>query len=190
MALPGAKVTMRISAPGSCSFYSLRDRPVRNQGFTLIELLVVLVVMGVALGMVAVQLMPDDSSRLRQSGEQLALLLENAGLEARSSGVAMAWVGRKTRYQFFQRDEQGLWQSVDGGSFRARELEEGVSIAAVELDGKPVELGTRLPLSATSFASPFNIKLSAGAAVLFVVGDGIGRVSITQDKEANAPAAN
>lgn len=181
---------MRISAPGSCDICLVRNQPLGSRGFTLIELLVVLVVMGVALGMVSVQLMPDDSSRLRQAGEQLALLLENAGLEARSSGVAMAWVGKRNQYRFFRRNEQGIWESIDYGSFRPRPLEEGISIAAVELDGKPVELGSRLPLSATSFSSPFNIKLSAGAAVLYVVGNGVGAVSVTLDKDANAPAAN
>lgn len=186
---------MRTSAPGSCSRHPSRGGfasggPSRGQGFTLIEFLVVMVVMGIALGMAAVQLMPDDSSRLRQAGEQLALLLENAGMEARSSGVAMAWVAKRNQYQFFQRNEQGIWESIDSGSFRPRALEEGITIAAVELDGKPVELGSRLPLSATSFASPFNIKLSAGAALLYVVGNGVGTVSVTLDKDANAPAVN
>jgi len=183
---------MRTSAPGSCSRCSRglsfpAARP-RARGFTLIELLVVLVVMGIALGIASVQLMPSDATRLRQAGEQLALLLENAGLEARSSGVTMAWVGKRSRYLFFQRNEQGLWESVDSGPFRARALEEGITIASVELDGKPVELGSRLPLSATSFGSPFNIKLSAGASVLYVVGDGVGTVSVTLDKDANASA--
>lgn len=146
--------------------------------------------MGIVIGMAAVKLMPDDASRLRQAGEQLALLLENAGLEARSSGAAMAWVGKRNAYLFFRRNEQGIWESVETGSYRPRALEEGVTIAAVELDGKPVQLGSRLPLSATSFAAPFNIKLSAGASVLYVAGNGVGTVSVTLDKEAYAPAAH
>lgn len=161
----------------------------RQRGFTLIELLVVLVIVGIVLGIATVQLMPSDSTRLRKAGEQLALLLENAGLEARSSGVAMAWVGKRDRYLFFQRNEQGIWESVDSGPFRPRALEEGITIAAVELDGKPVDMGSRLPLSATSFASPFNIKLAAGASVLYVAGNGVGTVSVALDKDANAHAA-
>lgn len=176
---------MRTSTPGSSSRRFGQAR--RARGFTLIELLVVLVIMGIALGMVAVNLMPDDSSRLRQAGEQLALLLENAGLEARSSGAPMAWAGKRNEYLFFRRNEEGRWESVDSGPFRARALEEGVTIAAVELDGKPVEFGSRLPLSATSFASPFSIKLSAGVSVLYVNGNGVGAVIVTLDKDANAP---
>jgi len=188
-----AKATMRISAPGSCSHPSfpgsrLREGRTRVKGFTLIELLVVLLIMGIVLGLATVKLMPDDASRLRQAGEQLALLLENAGLEARSSGVAMAWVGKRNEYLFFKRNERGVWESVDAGAYRPRALGEGVTIAAVELDGKPVELGSRLPLSATSFASPFNIKLSAGTSVLYVAGNGVGTVAVTLDKDANARA--
>ncbi len=175
---------MQTSAPGS----SKPPAPRGARGFTLIELLVVLVIMGIALGMVTLRLMPDDASRLRQTGEQLALLLENAGLQARSSGVPMAWVGKHAEYLFFQRDEQGRWEPMETGPFRRRALEDGVTIVSVELDGKPVELGSRLPISATSFASPFNIKLGAGASALYVVGDGVGAVTISLDKDAHAAA--
>lgn len=168
---------MPTSARGSCSLDHARGK-----GFTLIELLVVLVVMGIALGMVTVQLMPDDRSRLRQAGEQLALLLENAGLEARSSGVTMAWLAENNRYQFLQRNAQGIWEFIDSGSFRPRVLEEGVMIAAVEVDGKPLKPGSRMVLSASSFSSPFEIKLTAGVATQFVVGNGSGAVSITSER--------
>lgn len=168
---------MLTSARGSCSL----DRA-RGQGFTLIELLVVLVVMGIALGMVTVQLMPDERSRLRQAAEQLALLLENAGLEARSSGVAMAWLAENNRYQFLLRNSQGIWEFIDSGSFRPRTLEEGVAIATVELDGELLQPGNRMVLSAISFSSPFEIKLTAGASAIFIVGNGHGAVSVTAER--------
>lgn len=179
---------MRTSAPGSCSRrFAGNGLSWPARGFTLIELLVVLAIAAIVLGMVSIQLMPSDGTRLRKAGEQLALLLENAGLEARSSGAPMAWVGKKESYLFLHRNAQGVWESVDSGSFRPRELEQGVTIAAVELDGKPVALGTRLPLSATSFASPFNIKLAAGVSALYVAGNGVGTVTVTLDRDANAP---
>ncbi len=175
---------MRTSAPGSSSSRVFRA----TTGFTLIELLVVLVIMGIALSLVTLRLMPDDASRLRHAGEQLSLLLENAALQARSSGVPMAWVGKHAEYLFFQRDEVGRWEPVETGPFRSRQFDEGVTIVSVELDGKPVELGSRLLISATSFSSPFNIKLGAGASTLYVVGDGAGNVTISLDKDAHAGA--
>lgn len=178
---------MRTSAPG----ISKQNRwPVRGHlgadGFTLLELLVVLVIMGIGLAVVSVNLLPNDNDRLRHTGEQLALLLENAGMEARSSGVSMAWVGKRDTYLFFQRDDDGLWEPVQTGPYRQRTLEQGVSILSVELDGKPVEMGTRLPLPASSFALPFNIKLGAGTSVLYVTGNGTGTVSVELDKDVNA----
>lgn len=180
MALPVAKAAMLTLARGSFSLDHTR-----GQGFTLIELLVVLVVMGIALGMATVQLMPDDHSRLQQAGQQLALLLENAGLEARSSGVAMAWVTEGNQYQFLQRNAQGIWESIDSGSFRSRALGEGIAITAVALDGKTLNPGNRMVLSATSFALPFEVRLNAGAATLFVIGNSTGAVSVTPDRGAN-----
>ena len=171
---------MRTSDRGSNS------DAVRRHGFTLIELLVVLVIMGIALGMVAVRLMPDDSARLRESGEQLALLMENAELQARSSGVPMAWVGRRNEYMFLQRNKHGGWEFVETGPFRRRALTEGVTIVSIEFNGKRADLGTRMPISATSFATPFNIKLGAGASALYVVGDGIGAVKVFLDKDGHA----
>lgn len=156
------------------------------RGFTLLELLVVMVIIGIALAVVSVRLLPNDSDHLQRTGEQLALLLENAGLEARSSGVSMAWAGKSDSYLFFQRNDDGLWERVQSGPYRRRTLEQGVNILAVEVDGKPVKLGSRLPLPASSFELPFSIKLGSGAAVLYVVGDGVGRVNVTLDKGANA----
>lgn len=181
--------TMRTSTPG---ISKLRRWPTRGRlpayGFTLLELLVVMVIIGIALAVVSVRLLPNDSDRVRRVGEQLSLLLENAGLEARSSGVSMAWAGKHDSYLFYQRNDEGLWESVQTGPYRQRMLEQGVTILSVELDGKPVKPGTRLPLPASSFALPFNIKLGAGASVLYVVGNGVGRVNVTLDKDANALA--
>ncbi len=56
--------------------------------------------MGIALGMVAVQLMPDERAALREEAQRLALLLENAEMEARASGRSLAWSAEKNGYRF------------------------------------------------------------------------------------------
>lgn len=161
----------------------------RGRGFTLIELLVVMVVIAIALGVVGAKLMPDDRDRLRHSAEQLALLMENATLQARSSGVPMAWVGKHDEYLFFRRDEQGLWEPLQQGPFRRRMLKDGITIVSVALDGKPVKLGTRVPISATSFSAPFHIRLGAGGATLYVIGNGVGAVTVSSSRNSGADAA-
>src|ERR1035438_10006929 len=124
-----------------------------QQGFTLIELLVVLVVMGIALGIVVVQLMPDDRTTLREEAARLALLLENAALEARSSGRSMAWTSESNRYLFWRKNDYNDWTRVeDDTAFRPRSLPEGMQIGEITLDGQLIKPGEQLALSASAYA--------------------------------------
>lgn len=136
----------------------------RQSGFTLIELLVVLVVIGVALGLVMVQLMPDHRAPLREEAGRLALLLENAGLEARASGRSLAWSGEKNSYRFLSKNEYGDWVRIDDdSSFRPRTLPLGVSFGEVSVEEQPLKPGEYVLLSANSFAVPFRIRLYLSA---------------------------
>jgi general secretion pathway protein H len=135
-----------------------------QSGFTLIELLVVMVVMGVALGLVMVQLMPDQRAPLREEAGRLALLLENAALEARASGRSLAWSGEKNSYRFLSRNEYGDWVRIDDDtSFRPRTLPQGVGIGEVSVEEQPLKAGEYVLLSANSYAVPFRIRLYLSA---------------------------
>ena len=135
-----------------------------QRGFTLIELLIVLVVMGIALGLVMVQLMPDHQAPLRDEAARLALLLENAGLEARASGRSLAWSGEKNMYRFSSKNEYGGWVRIDDdSSFRPRTLPAGVNIGEVSVEEQPIKPGEYVLLSANSFAVPFSIRLYLSA---------------------------
>ena len=147
-------------------------------GFTLIELLVVLVVMGVALGMAAVQLMPDDRAVLREEAQRLALLLENAGMEARASGRPLAWSAEKNGYRFWKKNDYGDWVRIeDDMAFRPRILPEGMHITEVTVETLHLKPGEQLSLNASSFALPFLIHLESGHASANVNGSSTGAVS-------------
>lgn len=148
-----------------------------QRAFTLIELLVVMVIMGISLGLVAVQLMPDERTLLRDEAARLALLLENAGLEARSSGRSMAWSGESTRYLFWRKNNHNDWVRIDDGSeFRPRSLPEGMRINAIFVENLPLKYGEPLRFSAAAFALPYRIHLSNANASVSVVGKSSGEV--------------
>ena len=156
--------------------------PILQRGFTLIELLVVLVVMGVALGLVVVQLMPDKQAPLREEASRLALLLENAGLEARASGRSLAWAGEKNKYRFLHRNAYGDWVRIDDDSpFRPRTLHEGVNIGEVSVEQQAIKPGEYVLLSAHSFALPFLVRLSSEYGSASVTGKSTGAVIFSLD---------
>jgi len=162
----------------------------RQRGFTLIELLVVLVVMGVALGLVMVQLMPDHQAPLRDEAARLALLLENAGLEARASGRSLAWSGEKNNYRFLSKNAYGDWVRVDDDSpFRPRTLAEGVNVGEISVEEQPLKPGEFVLLSAHAFAVPFLIRLSSEHGSARVTGKSTGDVIFALDTEPSGMAA-
>lgn len=155
----------------------------RQRGFTLIELLVVMVVMGVALGLVMVQLMPDNRAPLREEAARLALLLENAGLEARASGRSLAWSGRGNKYLFLSRNAYGDWVRIDDDSlFRPRFLPEGVGVGEVSVEEQALKPGEYILLSAHSFAVPFLIRLTSVYGSASVTGKSTGDVVFSLDE--------
>jgi general secretion pathway protein H len=163
----------------------------RQCGFTLVELLVVLVVISIALGMVVVQLMPDNRAVLREESQRLALLLENAGMEARSSGHPLAWSAEKNGYRFSIKNEYGDWVGLnDDAMFRPRQLPEEVQIAQISVETQPLKPGEPLALSAYSFALPFNIRLISGSASASVIGSSTGAVTAQLDGETREVPSN
>lgn len=162
-----------------------------QRGFTLIELLVVMLVMGIAMGLVVVQLMPDHRAPLREEAGRLALLLENAGLEARASGRSLAWSGDKNNYRFLSKNEYGDWVRIDDdSSFRPRTLPEGVNIGEVSVEEQALKPGEYVLLSAHAFAVPFQINLSSEYGSARVMGKSTGDVVFMlddQQAESSAP---
>lgn len=159
-----------------------------ESGFTLVELLVVLVVIGIGLSIVAVQLQPDTNAVLREESERLALLLENAGLEARSSGQAMAWSGEDTRYLFWKKNDYNDWIRLeDRDVFQPRILAEGLWLGKISVAGQPLRHGEKLVFSASAFTLPFRIRLSNTSNSTDIIGMSTGAVVATLNVSPNEP---
>ena len=145
-----------------------------------------LVVIGIVLGMVTMQLMPDNRAILREEAQRLALLLENAGMEARASGHSLAWSSGKNSYRFWKKNDYGDWVRIeDDGMFRQRTLPDGLSIAEVRVETQILQHGEQLALSAASFALPFRIRLNSGPASASISGSSTGAVTAKLDDESD-----
>lgn len=182
---------MQTSAPGISDYphrtihFIHSPSPTLPRGFTLIELLVVLVIIGIALGLVMVQLMPDRRAQLREESERLALLLENAGMEARASGRSLAWSGSGNHYRFWRKNQYGDWVRIDDDSpFRPRDLPAGLSIGEVSVEEQLIKPEELVRFDAATFALPFRIQLGSADGRANVTGKSTGDVIASLENPA------
>jgi general secretion pathway protein H len=83
MGKPAVKVRTPMSEAGNKSL---------NRGFTLIELMVVITMIAIATAGVTFALRDSESTLLDREAERLAVVLETARVQSRSTGVALAWL--------------------------------------------------------------------------------------------------
>jgi len=151
-----------------------------DRGFTLIEILVVLAILGVTLGLVRVNAMPDDGEILRQESVRLALLIEQAANEARAKGTAFACIIEKGGYYFLQK--HGLeWFETNDDILRPRRWPEDVMVIGVQVDGqKNVKGPRRIILSSSGYNSAFLIELKLNRHRMAIAGTTTGRIRVSQ----------
>lgn len=161
-------------------------------GFTLIEVLVVMAVLGVALGMVAVNLTRDTGSLLEDDARRLALLLEYARDEAVTQGRPVAWSAGPTGYAFARNVRGRGWVSLDdakdGEVLRSRTWPAEVSLASFRIAGVNVERGEPLVFSSSGFNPPYDLVLASGAWRVALSGDLSGKVKLERARKTEGDA--
>jgi general secretion pathway protein H len=162
---------MPISVPGTSN----------TEGFTLIELLVVLLVMGLFAGLVAAIAQPDDRVRLRVEAERLAQLLDLAAVEARLTGIPIAWTADVSQYRFWRLREDAGWSEAGNGSsgdvLRARSLPPGMTISDLRIEAMRPPAGLRLEFGPHGSLA-YDFQISLGAARYGVAASPLGEVRI------------
>lgn len=157
----------------------------RQRGFTLIEILVVLVLIGITLGLVSVNLMPDKRRVLGEEGQRVATLIEQAQEEAVLSGNTLGFELVDDGYRFVREkdsltdrpeDESGpAWLPVkDDELLRPRRWQASVAVQGLRINGQPVPLPMKSPLqlSPSGLSEPFELDLVLDGNRVQLLGDG------------------
>jgi general secretion pathway protein H len=150
----------------------------RARGFTLLELMVVLVIVGIMLGVVSYNAMPNEQQVLQNEAQRIALLLQSARDEAIVRNRPIAFEADSNGYRFWIRDDKS-WKAIEQDDiFRAREFPR-----------TPVELSIDPPMTEDSKAlrivfgrepvdKPFVLTMSTGDARVSIRADGIGHFTV------------
>ncbi|MEO6354561.1 MAG: type II secretion system minor pseudopilin GspH [Burkholderiaceae bacterium] len=144
------------------------------RGFTLLELMIVLVILGITLGVVAFNAMPDARQTLHNEAQRIALLLQLARDEAIVRNRPVAFEVEPDRYRFLVR-EDSAWQVISGDDLLR---ERGFKRAPLALAISPPLATDKLPLriifGREPVDKPFVLTLSFDAVSVAIRADGIG----------------
>ena len=152
--------------------------PARGRGFTLIELLVVLVIIGITLGMVALNAIPSRQQSLQNEAQRIALLLQLARDEAIVRNRQVAFEADADSYRFLVRNEK-QWDAVTRDDL-LRERPFKLAPVLLELDPPPnvVAPVLRITFGREPVDKPFVLTLASGEARVAIRADGIGHFAV------------
>lgn len=146
----------------------------RQRGFTLLELLVVLVIVGIMLGVVSFNALPNGRQRLQNDAQRIALLLQLAREEAIVRNRPIAFEAGPNSYRFLVRGDQSWEPLSDVEMLRQREF----ALSPVQLFIEPalnISEGTlRISFGREPVDKPFALSLVVGQDKVVIRADGVG----------------
>ena len=146
----------------------------RQRGFTLLELLIVMVIVGITLGMVSFNAMPDERQLLQREAQRIALLLQMAREEAIVRNRPIAFEAETDRYRFLLRDGNS-WQTLDQDDLlREREFKRSPVTLSISPSISEQIAPLRITFGREPVSKPFLLTLATGEAQVSIRADGIG----------------
>jgi general secretion pathway protein H len=151
----------------------------RAGGFTLLEMLVVVVIVGIASGVVLVNLDGDSRRATEREAQRLAGALEHAAALAQWQGETLGVSADGRRYRFWRRGTDGRWTALDDDTVLApRALPAEITVRLASFAGAPVAADAVLPFRASGRNEPYSLLLASPAWSLVVAGDPLNRVQV------------
>ena len=151
----------------------------RSRGFTLIELLVVMVIIGVTLGLVSLNAMPNGQQALQKEADRIALLLQLARDEAIVRSRQVAFEADENQYRFLVLNEK-LWQPVTQDDLlRERTFANTPMLLSVQ-PSNSVAQPLRIIFGREPVYKPFVLTLASGDRSVAIRADGIGHFTVEQ----------
>lgn len=149
------------------------------RAFTLIELLVVLVVMGVAAGLVFVNLGTDRARAAEREAKRLAGAIEHAAALAQRTGETLGISTQANGYRFWRRTAGDRWSVIgDDDVLAPRTMASELTVYAATYAGAPVAADTILPFRSSGRNEPHALVLNSPAGAFTIATDPLNRVRI------------
>jgi general secretion pathway protein H len=153
-------------------------RALHAAGFTLVEVMVVLVIIGITLGMVSFNAMPNQHQALEGEAKRIALLLQLARDEAIVRNRLVAFEADSQGYRFLVRNESQWDLVTQDDLLRGRPFKS----TPMQLMLDPLSAGGANPLRITfgrePVDKPFVLTLANGDDHVAIRADGIGHFTV------------
>jgi len=148
----------------------------REGAFTLIEVLVVIAIIGIIVGVAAINLFPSDAQVARRESTTVALGIERARDQA--------WLGGRPTAVTLDEGRLREWRLAGGewrpDSSRERLLAPDLRVVALHVDGQPLKSGERLVFLPDGLGVPFSVALEVRGLPWAVEGDVAGAVRLVE----------